>query len=114
MSGLTYIVRGKECDLADVNSELAAPKATRTSRTSGEYHKGFRVEGYEPGRVEKAKAEAKAESGVFEYHNWVRHNHRKAVARNFETPGAAEAAKELAERLGWTDVRIVEVKRGQA
>lgn len=100
------------------------------------YHKGWSVEGHLPGSLEAAQKAA--EDAFADWHRqpeesrakrltagerapkpwneaaWRQGTKRKKVrARPFEIPSSAEECKALAERSGWIEVVVIELKKAR-
>jgi hypothetical protein len=120
--------------LLDPNSASfkAAPRPQRDRPNA--FHRGWLVEGYPPGFVAEAEAQArkacddwlaltsqqiaeKLKEGMRQPKPWslpvfMQSTRKKKVrARPFEIPGAAEVCADLARKAGWDHVEIVEQKR---
>lgn len=112
-----------------------APKPPKAKKEGpAEYHKGWRVVGYAPGRI--AEAEARRRKDIDEWaalddktrskklaeglrapmpwdeEIWRQRNKPTAVrARPFEVVSAAEQLREMALRSGWQYVEVVELAK---
>lgn len=111
------------------SSKHAKPKATRPDK--GAYHNGWRVIGHAPGAMDEAmtqrlkdiataERESVIERGIKIPPPWNedlwRRNTKKTPIRSkpYEVPQAAHDCKALAERAGWLDVEVVEIKKEAA
>jgi hypothetical protein len=115
-----------------MKTKKAAPKDKPES-----FHRGFSVEGHPPGALERARAyamkaradwsamteekkAAELRSGRREPQPWSEEVWRaktkptKVRARPYGVEAAAKECASLAERQGWIDVRVVELKKGEA
>jgi len=108
------------------SSKHAKPKSTRPDK--GAYHNGWRVVGHAPGAMEEAmtqrikdiataEKEAETKRGIkipppWNEDLWRRNTKKTAVrSKPYEVPEAAQECKRLAERAGWLDVEIIEIKK---
>lgn len=115
-----------------------SPKPPKAKREApAEWHKGWAVEGFAPGRI--AEAEAIANAAVDEWQAlgdaaraevlkegrrppkpWSREDYIRTAKRTrvrtqpFEVVGAADEMAELARRSGWEEVRVVELAKRKA
>lgn len=106
---------------AEAHQEAAWKK--RAAPDLKAFHKGWKVTGIPPGALEEARndhrraEEMATRSGgkgikPFDELHWTQNHRGKAVrAKPYETRSAAEGCATLAEKYGWTRVRIEEVKR---
>lgn len=125
---VTYVnPSGQPIDPLDPARQVTPPKKTRD--TSDGFHKGFRVLGYPPGAIAKAKEhhekrrleitrsnigaiKPQREPGMWSETAWKQANRPKPVrSKPYEIESAAVQCMRLAERAGWTDVQLVEVKK---
>lgn len=117
---MTYVnFLGEEIALIDHGTNKKVKKAQRDS-----YHNGWRVQGIPPEAVESAREgnrrlqEMANKAGgkpipSFDLERWLMTAKGKPVrSRPFEVPQAAQECKELAERMGWLRVEVVELKKG--
>lgn len=122
---LDFIVRGEVVTAQKLIVEAPKPKARAKPDGQAAYHKGFRVEGHPPGSLQAAKEMREREIAMcrnsgglepkpFDRDHWRRTSPLKAVrSRPFNVASAADECKALAERTGWLDVRVHELKRGE-
>lgn len=115
----------------------AKPAIKAKKEAPDEYHRGWSVEGYAPGRIqaEREKAEKalvawneqpeevrskRLRDGERQPPEWVlekwlqTHKPSKVRARPFEVESLAVEMKALAERSGWEHVRVVELAKRKA
>lgn len=139
MGEITYKVGGRimnarEVLVAEKNKRLAKPKAAPSAPPS--YHKGWVVEGFQQSELDAAKAAAeeavrawdalsdeartaKLQSGARAPELWsegryvTTHKAKRVRSRPFEVASAAEDLKRIAERSGWSYVRVAELRKGQ-
>lgn len=130
---LTFIVGEQVMDAATLLKN-APKRKKRESNAPEQWHKGFAVEGHPPGALEAARDAAidavarwdaldsqertkQIAAGARKPKEWNeadwRQNSRKTRVRSkpYEIPEAADQCKELAERAGWTDVRVAPIER---
>lgn len=129
MKGLEFIVRGRVVDELAATRMLASNKPKPRKESAAEFHRGWRVEGHPPGHEEACESEARAAWQAWQQLSdkertgqkapqpwdadvWARTARRKPVLRTFEVRAAAFEAVGLAEKAGWTRVRVVELSRG--
>ena len=134
--GLTFSVGGRTVD-ADTFIAGAMKGAPRVAKEQkAEFHKGWSVEGYPPGFVAAAQAQAEAEfakwwalddeqraakikSGrrlakAWDLASWkARTKLKKVRSRPYEVRSAADECAKLAEKSGWTDVCVVTLQKGE-
>ncbi len=115
-----------EIELRKDQARLDASRRKRTSPDMKSFHKGWKVTGIPPGALDEARdshrrlVEMAARSGgreikPFDEIHWIQNHRGKAVrAKPYETRSAADDCAALAEKCGWTRVRIEEVKREAA
>lgn len=123
--------KGEPLDPFDPARQAETPKRQRyTDRRIAEgFHMGWKVVGYPPGTLEKAKKHHEAERkriakanlsalkpemvpGPWSETVWKEmHKPRGVRGRPYELESAAAHCMRLAEAAGWIDVRIVEVKK---
>jgi hypothetical protein len=119
--------------LASAPKRKAKPKAEAPAAS----HKGYRVVGHYPGELEDARKfnasewarwnshtpEARSEAlkkgkrppPMWDEQQWRLHTKKTAVrSRPYEISAAADQCAELARKVGWLDVEVLEVKRGEA
>lgn len=88
----------------------------------GEYHKGWRVVGLPPGSEDDARemyatklrlAESEGRTiGEFELATWLSKLRLRPVrSKPYEIRAAADRCRDLAERAGWINVEVQEIKR---
>ena len=132
---LNFIVRGQVVPAESVANfaERAKPKVSKERDAA---HNGFAVEGYPPGYA--AQCEASARNGYAAWASlsdddraaklkdgqrapeqwdeaaWAKRTKPKRVMRPFSVPAAAKDCKDIAERSGWTHLRITELIRDAA
>lgn len=124
---IKFIVR----DTALTAKELAdsAQKIKRPPPLVDSFHKGFRVEGQPPGALEVAKLECEIKCRRFEDDRkqgksngkapktwdeaFWRNNYKKRPvrAKPYELLEAAQVCADMAEKAGWLNVEVREVKR---
>ncbi len=86
------------------------------------YHKGFRVVGIPPGRVEEAEVEHNVAQNElvakgspfkpFDREHWIMNASKKSVrAKPYEVRSAAEVCADLAKKAGWLGVEVREMKK---
>lgn len=136
MASIEYIIGGQVVSADDIARFRVKPKARSGGSADDSYHKGFRVVGHPPGAMESAHEDRKADryawtamseqqrasalkEGRREPRPWDeaawRMNTKKRPIRSkpYSIPQAAQDCKALAERAGWIDVEIIEMKRGE-
>ncbi len=130
----------KPLEFVNVEGRRIDPRASsatvgkRVSSAPAEWHNGWAVEGYAPGRIDAAHkahdAEFAAWAGYTEVEKarrlrdgerapkpwdeeiWVRDNRLSRVrARPFEIPSSAEQMAEMARKAGWQYVEVVELAK---
>lgn len=108
-----------ELDFLNIRGEPIVPvsapaKPKAKAEPKQEYHKGWVVEGYAPGRVEEAERLARTDRPprFWEESVWLNANKPKRVHRPYETLAAAQECGKLAARSGWTHIRITELAKG--
>jgi hypothetical protein len=115
--------------------QAMTPKKVAPKEKPESFHRGFLVEGRPPGSLESARdrtlkqcaewaalsedekarrlrSRERAPKPWDEDHWRQTAKHQKVRARPYEVASAAEECKRIAERHGWQDVRIVELKKG--
>jgi hypothetical protein len=131
MSEIKFIHQGRECTKAELESILKSKKPKAQADPNQRYHRGYRIVGHKPGAVELARqaneaemtrwqmmsAKSRAESGAKPPkawdEAWWRLNAKKDTVKAVDLHLAALEAKELAERYGWTEVDVIELKKGE-
>lgn len=118
-------IDGKPMNIATATAAAGKKKrapAKKTVKPPKSYHNGWRVTGLPPGAMEKAKeAHAKvvdmaARAGgrlipAFDPVSWLAGAKLKPVrSKPYEIQSAAMDCKALAEKAGWTNVQINELK----
>lgn len=89
------------------------------------FHNGWRVQGIPPGELESARDLHQREAAFareqgkqpkdWDQQHWLMNAKRKAVrTKPYEVPAAAEECKRMAEKAGWLQVEIVELKKEAA
>lgn len=131
---INFIVRGQVRTAQEVETILTQPKK-KIARDRPQTHHGFLVHGYPPGHVidaekahakataewkthtremrDRALSEGKREPKPWDEAVWSKKHKRHRIAKPFETPEAAEIAKSMVAKEGWTHLEIIEVKRGK-
>lgn len=117
------VISDAKITLRKAQAHQEAARKKRATPDVKAFHKGWKVTGIPPGALEEARddhrrvAEMAARSGgrelkPFDEAGWMQNHRGKAVrAKPYETRGAADDCAALAERCGWTRLRIEEVKR---
>ena len=95
-----------------VDTKKPVEKEVKPKPVPQSYHRGWRVKGIEPGRLESARMEARLRGEDFDDKNWLM-NAKKTPLRSkpYELYEAAETCKRIAEKAGWLRVIIEEVKK---
>jgi hypothetical protein len=132
---LQFTVNGQSLTADELRK--SAPKAkARVAAQKESYHRGFRVEGHRPGAMEaardaratelarwagmsedskkKARKAGEREPKEWDEEAWRRKTKPSAVrSKAYEVAEAADVCAQMARTLGWLDVRVVEMKRGE-
>lgn len=120
------LISNAQITLRKAEAHQEASRKKRAAPDLKAFHKGWKVTGIPPGALEEARdghrrvVEMAARSGGKEIKpldeaNWIQNHRGKAVrAKPYETRSAADDCAALAEKCGWTRVRIEEVKREAA
>lgn len=131
MSELTYMHQGKAYTKAELDIILKGTKKKTKSEAPEAYHRGYRVVGHKPGAMERAK-----EAADFAVQRWInthpadrtklglkqpkpwdeiawRRNAPKTTIKAFDIASAADLAASIAKRDGWTEVEVIELKKGE-
>lgn len=109
-----------------VDTDKRVKLEKRVSNAPSEFHKGWAVEGIPPGAIAEAQEEhtrkrnAAINAGAaripddWDIDTWLRKDakFKRVRTKAYEISSAAEQCKELAEKAGWTHVRIRALTKG--
>jgi hypothetical protein len=129
---MTYIVRGRILKEGEIPAGERKPKPKAKPPES--YHRGFRVEGHRPGEMESCReritnafdawwklpqekqrelrAQGAKEPKRWDEESWRRNSPRHLIKRA-DIASAADIAAQMARRLGWTEVSVIELVKGE-
>ena len=111
--GMTFNVGGRIVSENELLAQKQYSKPKAESAAPKLFHKGWVVEGYAPGRIAEAEADAKRQRQPWDLARWVKKQKPARVrARPFEVRSAAEQLAQLAARDGWELVKLVELSEG--
>lgn len=133
---MTYTVGGRTVDAQGIAIMAAMQRTAKPKKEApAAFHRGYLVEGFPPGYPEQCQSIAEAavaawdalpdaekarrikEDGArrpkpWDGQRWLVEAKRKKVrSKPYELLSAAEECKAIAERAGWTHVRVAEVKK---
>lgn len=132
MSEITFAFRGQQVTAEQFAAMTQKPKKRTSKAGPDSYHRGYRVVGHTPGAVERAKElnewehtrfmeatpKQRAEMGLTQPkpwdEAWWRINAPKKTIKAFDLQAAALEASEIAKKAGWTEVDVIELKKGEA
>jgi hypothetical protein len=128
---LTFEFRGQQVTAEQFKALTDPPKKKTPKAGPDAYHRGFRLVGHAPGAVEKAKEASeyehqryrnatprmRIEAGMKEPRawdeDWWRRNAPKKTIRAFNLHESALQGAEIARKSGWTEVDVIELKKGE-
>lgn len=114
---------GESLDSVVENAKKKKPAVKRAAQPAKSFHNGWRVTGLPPGSLEAAKAsrESDIKSAIanarkipqpFDSALWLATAKQKPVrSKPYELVSAAIECKSLAEKAGWLNVQVQELKQ---